>query len=222
MPAVLFDAGGVLVGPDWARIAADAARHGMRFDAARLAAQEGPALARMTGASDAERWRSYIAEALLLAGARGPLMPAVAALQAEHDRISYWDAVYADVRDCLDRARRRARLGVVSNSNGRLLGVLERVGLAGVFEVVIDSSVVGVEKPDPRIFRLALDALGATPAAATFVGDHPELDVRAARAAGLRAVHLDRHGTGSPADAPSIRTLAELPALLEGLDDGRL
>jgi putative hydrolase of the HAD superfamily len=215
MRAVLFDAGGVLVGPDWARLAADAAHHSVRVDAARLAAQEGPALAVMRGGTDAERWRSYVAAALALAEADGPVDTAAAALQVQHDLVSYWDAVYPDVRACLATLSHRVRLGVVSNSNGRLLGVLRRLGLADAFDVVIDSAVVGVEKPDPRIFALALDALAVPPGATAFVGDHPDLDVRGAAAAGLVAVHLDRHGAGSPPGFAAVSTLAALPELLE-------
>jgi putative hydrolase of the HAD superfamily len=75
--------------------------------------------------------------------------------------------------------------------------------------VVIDSAVVGVEKPDPAIFHLALDALGLAPERCLYVGDTVYFDVNGARAAGLHAVHLD----------PYDRCVIAGHAHVQGLDD---
>ena len=93
-----------------------------------------------------------------------------------------------------DLARRGYVLGVISNSNGTVEGALEEVGLRRHLAFVIDSAVAGVEKPDPRIFRLALERGGVEAADATYIGDLYHIDVRGAEGAGLNAVLLDPAG----------------------------
>jgi putative hydrolase of the HAD superfamily len=90
------------------------------------------------------------------------------------------------------------RLGVVSNAGGTIAAELEGRGICSItgdqcpqVGVVIDSTVVGVEKPDPSIFHLALNALGVAAATAVYVGDTVRFDVRGAEAAGLFPLHLD-------------------------------
>jgi putative hydrolase of the HAD superfamily len=90
------------------------------------------------------------------------------------------------------------RLAVVSNWDVALTGYLEQLGLAGHFATVVTSAEAGAPKPDPRIFRLALERLGARPERALHVGDS-EADEEGARAAGM-------------AFAPA--PLADLPARL--------
>ncbi|HUB21349.1 MAG TPA: HAD family hydrolase [Streptosporangiaceae bacterium] len=123
-------------------------------------------------------------------------------------------------------------MGVVSNSDGTVQAELRRLGVchapdgprgSGVqangveVGVVIDSAVVGLAKPDPAIFGLALDALGV-PADGTVlhVGDSLRYDVAGALAAGLQPVHLDPHGfCPAPAGHRHIRTLTELAHSLD-------
>ena len=120
-------------------------------------------------------------------------------------------------------------MGVVSNSDGSVRAELRRLGVcyapdgrepgtAGVpVGVVIDSAVVGVAKPDPAIFGIALDALGV-PASGTVlhVGDSLRYDVAGALAAGLQPVHLDPHGfCPAPDGHRHVRTLAELAGTLD-------
>jgi len=112
----------------------------------------------------------------------------------------------------LDALRARGlALGVVSNADGRVEADLVRAGLRGRFATVVDSHVVGVEKPDPAIFHLALAHMDAEPATTLYVGDVFSIDVLGARSAGLAAVLLDPLGDYPGADGcPRIRRLAEL------------
>lgn len=105
------------------------------------------------------------------------------------------------------------QMGVVSNWDSRLPAVLERLGLAHFFDVVIVSSLEGVEKPDPRIFHRAVEVLGADPKTTAHVGDLPEIDIDGARAAGLRGVLVDRTGRLDASLEP-IADLRPLPDLL--------
>lgn len=122
--------------------------------------------------------------------------------------------VFRDVRPAM-RALRAAgyRLAVVSNWEPSLGETLERLGIGHYFETVVTSSVEGIWKPDPTLFRLALERLGVPAETTTSVGDHLERDFISARQAGLQAVLLDRFDD-HPEISPRIRTLAELPELL--------
>ena len=102
------------------------------------------------------------------------------------------------------------RLTVVSNANGTLRAHLERLQLARWFDCVLDSCELGVEKPDPRLFEIALERSGARPESTIHVGDLYHVDVVGARAAGLRAVLLDETGLYADADCRRLQSLAEL------------
>jgi len=113
------------------------------------------------------------------------------------------------------------RLGLVSNTpwgtpDYLWTGQLQRFGLARFFEVTCFSSDVGFRKPDPRIFRTALKALGVPAGRAVFVGDEPEADIDGARAAGLASVWIDRAGH-TPPDPPADLTITHLADALEHL-----
>jgi putative hydrolase of the HAD superfamily len=83
------------------------------------------------------------------------------------------------------------RAAVISNSNGTVRSVLETLGLTGALDYVIDSGEVGVEKPDPRIFRLALERSGVDAPSAVYIGDLYSVDILGARSASIRAILLD-------------------------------
>jgi HAD superfamily hydrolase (TIGR01549 family) len=103
-------------------------------------------------------------------------------------------------RATLSRLRGRARLGVVSNFYGNLDVLLEEGGLAPLLDAVVESARVGIEKPDPAIYRLAAQRLTLVPEDVVMVGDNFDRDVRAARMIGMRAIWL-RRGSALPPEA---------------------
>jgi putative hydrolase of the HAD superfamily len=112
-------------------------------------------------------------------------------------------------------------LAVVSNATGTMEQQLadHRIcssdgGTAARVAVVVDSEVVGVEKPDPAIFAIALDVLSLLPDECVYVGDTVHFDVNGARAAGLRPVHLDPYRLCPDSDHPHVGSLAELAQVL--------
>jgi len=116
-------------------------------------------------------------------------------------------------RPVLERLASTLRLGVVSNAAGNLALCLAELGLSHVFSVVVDSTVVGFEKPDARIFTAALTALGVEADAAWMVGDDPEADIRAAAALGLKTCWIaprEREAPGGASPTLRICTLADL------------
>lgn len=109
------------------------------------------------------------------------------------------------------------RLGIVSNFYGNLAAVCEDLGLRSFLDVLVDSTDAGCTKPDPRVFRQALEGLGVTPAEAVFVGDSPARDMAGARALGMRHVWLAGAAWPAPVCCPGdrvLRTLGELEGAL--------
>ncbi len=90
----------------------------------------------------------------------------------------------------LARLRERFLLGVVSNFYGNVAVLCQEAGLSPWLDVILDSTRVGVCKPDPGIFRMALDGLGLEPAEAVFVGDSYERDMMPARKMGMRTIWM--------------------------------
>lgn len=223
--ALLLDAGGVLVRPNFTRVAEALCRRGVSASAAALAAAEPGARMALDRppspgfATDAERGWHYFNLVLEGAGiARSAASDAaLAELKVWHDRHCLWEDVIEGVRPSLDRFRAAGLpLAVVSNSNGTLHHLFDRLGLRASFDVVLDSRVEGVEKPDPRLFRRALERLGADPETALHVGDIYHVDVVGARAAGVRPVLVDEALLYPDADCPRVRSLAELAVHLTG------
>jgi putative hydrolase of the HAD superfamily len=117
-----------------------------------------------------------------------------------------WQA-RAGALECLASLRGEGRtLAVVSNFDQRLPKILEALGMADFLSVTVVPADCGVEKPDPRIFALALEQLGVAAADAAYVGDDPAKDAEGAARAGLAAV-----------DVADLASLAELPARLPSL-----
>ena len=79
---------------------------------------------------------------------------------------------------------------LVSNFYGNIATVLREYGLDGIFETIVESAVVGVRKPDPRIFTLGVEALGLQPGEVVVVGDSIDKDIIPARAAGCQTVWI--------------------------------
>ena len=116
-----------------------------------------------------------------------------------------------------DLAQRGYRLGLISNFERWLEEMLVELEVGQHFEVSVISGIVGTEKPDERIYRIALDKAGVDAGRCVHVGDSPGLDVAPAAAVGMNAVLLDRRDRYPQVDAPRIRSLQELPALVAGL-----
>jgi putative hydrolase of the HAD superfamily len=124
-----------------------------------------------------------------------------------------------DAVPVLQRLRARGyRLAIVSNWDGTLLDEIRAAGLAGYFDTVLDSTVVGSRKPETRMFEIACAVTGVDPAEAVHVGDSPGADLVGALAAGIRPVLLDSLDV-FPAESlpgPCVR-IRRLPELLEVL-----
>lgn len=130
-------------------------------------------------------------------------------------------ALFDDVVPVLDRLRAEGlTLGVVSNFEEWLERLLERLGVRSYFEVRVISGAEGLEKPDPRIFRLAMERASVEPAASVYVGDSPEFDVEPALALGMFPVLIDRRDRFPDAPGTRITSMEQLPEVLGLVRDG--
>ncbi len=123
--------------------------------------------------------------------------------------------LFPDALPVLERLRREElTLGVVSNFEEWLERLLESLDVIPFFEVRVISGVEGYEKPDPRLFELALERVGVEAAESVYVGDHPFFDTEPASAVGMFAVLIDRRGRYPDHPGPRIASLDELPAVI--------
>lgn len=221
---LFLDAGGVLCHPSWSRVSRALADHGVHISATALAAAEPLAkrdLDRATviqASDDARRGWLYFNGVLEHAGVAvcDATDAALAVVREYHNIHNLWEFVPDDVMPALARLRAMGlKLVVVSNANGRLRHLFDRLALTGCFDVILDSHEWGVEKPDPRLFRLALSQSRGRPEATAHVGDLFHVDVVGARAAGLKeGILLDSAWLYADADCRRIRSIDELTSVI--------
>ncbi len=219
LETVFLDAGGVFLFPNWTRISEALSRHGVTVSPEALARAEYPAKRRLdvgdTIGATTDASRGWLYFDLILTEAGIPLSSATRAaledLNAYHRQRNLWELVPEDAVPALRALRSKGlRITVVSNANGTLCAHLDRLGLSQWFDCVLDSCDLGVEKPDPRLFEIALERSGATRDTTIHVGDLYHVDVVGARSAGLRGVLLDEAGLYVDADCRRLRSLGEL------------
>ena len=217
---LFLDAGGVLCHPAWTRVSAALATEGVHITPDALAAAEPLAKrdideATVVGVTD-DKTRGWLYFNKVLEHAGVPLSAAtdaaLAAMREYHRVDNLWEEVPPDVVPALKRFRALGlTLVVVSNANGRLRHLFDRLALTAYFDVVLDSYEWHVEKPDPRLFQIALEQARAQPSRTAHVGDLFHIDVVGARAAGLReGILLDSAGLYPHVDCRRIRQLDEL------------
>ena len=145
------------------------------------------------------------------------------------DLIAYWRVEFPRINQPMEGLyttleelhSRRLKLGIVTNGDSRgQEAKIDALGIRSYFETVVVSRAVELEKPDPRIFQLALRELAAEPAETWFVGDHPVNDVLGASAAGMNSVWLKgalAWPDGQEEPKHQIRSLDELVSVLPAL-----
>lgn len=210
--AVLFDVGQTILSPDYPFLKKMLAEYGVAADFSQLA--RGAALARekyFRGRND-EPWKDFFSFWFASLGARAEDLPAMLQRVYERHRAVYlWNYVEPTARQTFEALLARGlRLGIISNADGKVRGILHQLQLDHFFSCIIDSKIVGMEKPDPGIFQLALQALNISAANGVYVGDHYDRDVIGARNAGLFPILLDPFGVVPERDVARIKTLAEL------------
>jgi len=218
--AVLFDAGGIFVIPDPAVLMPLLAWYGGSDDWARYhrAHYAGMAAKSVAGSHESD-WSRYDVAYVESVGVPGHDVEEAAMVLGRTRNAWTWRHRLDDSVDALRSLHRRGvPIGVVSNATGQIESLLARAGVCQVGEghgvpvsVVVDSHVVGVAKPDPRIFDHGLAVFpGCERSRVAYVGDSVTMDVGGARAAGLLPVLLDPYDDHDGADFLRVRSLLDL------------
>ena len=230
---VFFDAGGTILDPHPSfseLFALTCAKHGFDVGPARVGeVQEriAPHLVELldeagldhgpTLSMDASRrfWTFTYTRFLAELGIADPDMP-THLYETFSDPSSY--RLYDDVRPAFDALEDAGyRLGLISNFDSWLQKMLVEMEVGHVFDTAVISGIEGIEKPDPAIYRLAVERAGVDPASAVHIGDSPVMDMEPARAAGLTPVLLDRSGRYPGSSYPRLEDLKGLLPLVSKL-----
>ena len=133
-------------------------------------------------------------------------------IAASHVERHVWCGLDPEAPRVLDDLKRQGLIvAVISNTeDGRLIDSLNASGISDRFDLLIDSHLVGHRKPEPAIFRLALERLELEPHEAAYVGDSYAHDALAARAIGLRGILLDPLDLHPESVCPRIKSLNDL------------
>jgi len=199
-----------------------AARYDMDIDASKFSQAVAGAAPLLDGPEDipydAEIFVLYTRRIVEGMGGTGPNLDACAReMYAEWAACQHFE-LYDEVPDVLrDLAAAGLRIGLISNSHRCLASFQSHFELQGLISATVSSSEHGFMKPHPSIFSAALQLVDVRPAEAMMVGDSFKHDVEGAIRAGMRGVLLQRGDTPTAPgalDVPVIRSLRELPALL--------
>lgn len=217
--AVSLDVGGVLVVPDHGVLAGVLDRLGVRCDRAAFGPGHYRAMAAMdAAASDPEDFTDYLAGFLQAVAVPVADRAAAHAALTEVLRTPVWcQPVPGSRAGIAALASAGLRLAVTSNSDGTVADLLRRhewcqvgPGPGATVEVVTDSGIVGVGKPDPRVFQATIVALGLPPHRILHVGDSVHYDVEGGAAVGMQTVHMDPFDLCGSSAHPHVRSLADI------------
>lgn len=222
--AVIFDAGNTLMLINYGVVVEALAAEGYTVSEAALREAEYRArvdldriLARRRSTEAPEIFQTYLR--LICEGIEVPWGAAagraLGRLAAYHREQNLWNRPHPQAGPVLQLLRTRGLIvGMISNSNGWVERLVTENGLRPYFDFVLDSRLIGIEKPDPRIFQIALDRVGVDPCDALYIGDLYSIDVVGSRAAGMHAILLDPAGLWGHVDCPKARDLLEAADLI--------
>ena len=228
-----LDAGNTVIFLDHARLAEVVSRHGEKTDAATLIRSEGAAKRRHArggqpemvdvpwshrDAPGARGWGCMVATIAVEGGLPEAAVPAfLADAWPLHCARNFWDVVPEGFGPAIERARRHGvQIVLVSNSEGMLAELFTELGIVEHFDLLLDSGIIGLEKPDPRFVEVALKKLGIPAGEALHLGDMYGTDITGARAATMKAALIDPHGhyEGLYPDVPRVPGVVEVAAAL--------
>lgn len=218
--AVLFDAGGIFVIPDPTVLAPLLRYFGASDDLEAYHRAHYRAMAAKSAAGSPESdWSRYDLAYVQSVGVPSSEQTHAAQILGRTRNAWLWRwPLHESVAALRELHQRQIPIGVVSNASGQIEDILARSGVCQVGEgagvpvrVIVDSHIVGIAKPDPRIFDFGLAALGSVDRSrVAYVGDSVTMDIGGARAAGLFPVLLDPHDDHQGADFHRVRSLLEL------------
>lgn len=211
--AIFFDAGNTLVFADRSKTLAPLTSRGISVSESQIHAAERAArqyrdanAAAHADNPDLRYWHIYYRE--LLGDSADDVL--VDELVAAARNSQNWSVPLPNARHVLSGLKQKYRLAVISNSDGSIGKLFERLDLADLFESITDSGNVGVQKPHPEIFRAALRSLNVSSDESLYIGDVYSIDYVGARNAGMQAVVFDPYGTYASNGIPRLTRLEDL------------
>jgi HAD superfamily hydrolase (TIGR01509 family) len=228
-----LDAGNTVIFLDHERLAALVRDAGHEVLAEELVRTEGEAkaLAETGGLIDvpwkyrdrpgAVGWGKMVGTIALRSGLDASLVPELLDVAWPiHEKTNLWCTIPAGLGAALDAMRAvGVKVAIISNSEGMLDRLFGDLGILRHFDLVVDSGKVGVEKPDPRIFQIALEHFAVPASRALHLGDMFATDILGARAAGIRTALIDpfQHYAGRHAEVPRVPGVVEVARAIEAL-----
>jgi len=218
--AVLFDVGQTLLHPDLPFLEKLLAEYGVRTDLATLAhcgARARETVARARG--NEKNYTGFFSFWMKCAGAGDSALPEILKkIYERHQREHLWSWLDPEAKPTLATLHSRGYvLGIISNADGQIESAMTQLGLAAYFDHIIDSAIVGVEKPDERIFAMSLQKLQLPAASCLYVGDNYDNDIIGARNAGMIPLLIDPFDVVKENDVDRIHRLTDLLQILPGV-----
>jgi putative hydrolase of the HAD superfamily len=220
LEAIFFDVGGTIVLANYDRTLEPLMARGVRPTGAELAAAEKAAKSRLDSqilqqgkiSVDNGYWDNYYTALLQTLGLDDAELKSD--LIARTRTSANWNRLADGAEATLRELGRKYRLGIISNSDGRIDELLRQLGILDLFACVTDSGIVGHEKPDSRIFISATQSMGVSTQEAAYVGDIYSVDYLGAMSVGMRAILMDAAGVYSDRPVERIDRIQELLKIL--------
>lgn len=222
---VFFDAGNTIVFPDYSIYGGIAASLDVAValpDVVRAEALARSAFDRAVASSPGRDvmgfWSVYYAPFYEHLGIAAESIPTAIEMtrDANNEGLGIWKVPVDGFEETMDELDLRGlAVGIISNSDGRLEARLGEIGIRHRFDFVLDSAVVGVSKPHPRIFELATEASGLPPSETAYVGDYYEVDVVGARGVGMTPVLFDPYGAYDDVDCDVMKRFCDIVGLVD-------
>jgi len=215
--AVLFDVGQTLLYPDLPYLQKLLAEYHVQTDLTTLARGAAIARERISRSAGNERnHKGFFSFWMKWVGVADDHIPEVLTkIYERHQREHLWSWLDPEAKPALAGLQGRGyRLGIISNADGQIESAISKLDLAHYFDIIIDSAVVGVEKPDERIFAMALEKLKLPAPSCLYIGDNYDNDITGARQAGMAPLLLDPFDVVAENDVDRIHALNDLLDLL--------
>ncbi len=215
--AVLFDVGQTMLYPDLPYLQKLLAEYGVQADLTTLA--RGAALARervSRSKGNEKNHKGFFGFWMKWVGVKDDQIPEVLIkIHERHQREHLWSWLDPEAESMFAELHRRGyRLGIISNADGQIESAMTTLNIAQYFDIIIDSAVVGVEKPDERIFAMALEKLELPATSCLYIGDNYDNDVTGARQAGMAPLLIDPFDVVAENDVDRIHRLSDLLEIL--------
>jgi HAD superfamily hydrolase (TIGR01662 family) len=210
--AILFDVGQTFLHPDFPFLKNLLAEYEVSTEFETLNKGAATAREKIFRYREAERWQEYFTFWMQFVGAPSDKTPEILQRIFErHKREHLWNWLDPAAPEVFAELKKLGyRLGLISNSDGSIAGSIKKIGLTHFFDCILDSHVVGAEKPDPRIFELALQQLGLPAERCVYVGDNYDRDVIGARGVGITPILFDPFEVVEEKDVVRVKELGEL------------